>query len=279
MGTFITIILLGRKRGEKLPRPLRRYGNSKVYHVIFKGIDNQDIFYDDPDRKIFLKHISITKELFNYNLYAYCLMINHVHLVIKCQDAFLSKCIQSLLIRYAHYFNKKYKRTGPLFQNRFKSKNVENPIYFIDLCRYVHRNPEKAGVAKTQDYQWSSYKEYIEKADLVDTNILLHYFNNDVNEFIKDTTKIIHNENLEDYFEYELIERLNDEQLAHIIMQKFKIKDIRNIAIFFKLKNKDDLVKDLEVIKNINGTNIAQVARTIRVNRKLLEKVWNNQSK
>lgn len=262
----------------KLTRPLRRYGNSKVYHVIFKGIDNQDIFYDDQDRRIFLKHLSITKKNFNYNIYAYCLMVNHVHLVIKCQDQFLSKSIQSLLVRYVHYFNKKYKRIGPLVQSRFKSKNVENQIYFIDLCRYVHRNPENAGIAKTQDYEWSSYKEYIGNAKIVDKNVLLHYFNNDVNEFVKNTTKTIPNENLEDYFEYELVERLNDEQLAHIIMQKFNIKDISDIAVFFKNKSNEELIKDLEVIKSINGTNKTQVARTIRVSRRLLERVWANET-
>ena len=258
----------------KLPRPLRRYGNSKVYHVIFKGIDNQDIFYDDEDKKFFLKHVSITKKIFNYSLYAYCLMGNHVHMVIKCPDEFLSKSMQCLMIRYVQYFNKKYKRIGTLVQNRFKSKNVENQTYFIDLCRYVHRNPEKAGIAKTQSYEWSSYKEYIGKAKIVDKHVLLHYFNNDVDEFIRNTTKMMPNENLEDYFEYELIERLNDEQLARIIMQKFDINDISDIPVYFKNKSKDELIKDLEVIKKINGTNKTQVARTIRVNRKLLKKVW-----
>lgn len=258
-----------------MPRPLRRYGNSKVYHIIFKGIDDQDIFYDDQDRKVFLKHISITQENFNYTVYAYCLMVNHVHMVIKCQDEFLSKAMQSLLIRYVHYFNKKYKRIGPLLQNRFKSKNVENQIYFVDLCRYVHRNPEKAGIAKTQDYEWSSYKEYIGKAKIVNKNVLLHYFNNDVNEFIKNTTKTMPYESLEDYYEYELMGKLTDEQLANIIMEKFKIEDISNISVFFKNKSNDELVDDLEIIKNIKNTNITQVARTIRVNRKLIEKLWN----
>ena len=118
-----------------MPRPPRLYSHSKVYHIILKGIDDQDIFYDDRDREFFLKQISITKSEFNYMLYSYCLMGNHVHMVIKCLDVFLSKCIQSLLIRYVYYFNKKYKRKGPLVQNRFKSKHVENLQYFIDVCR------------------------------------------------------------------------------------------------------------------------------------------------
>ena len=132
-----------------MPRIPRIYSNSKVYHIILKGIDDQDIFYDNRDREYFLKQISITKTEFNYMLYSYCLMSNHVHMVFRCQDIFLSKCIQSLLIRYVHYFNKKYKRKGPLVQSRFKSKQVESLQYFIDVCRYVHRNPENAGIELT----------------------------------------------------------------------------------------------------------------------------------
>ena len=75
-----------------MPRPLRVFSNSKVYHIILKGIDSQTIFYDDQE--IFLKQISITKNEFDYIMYAYCLMVNHVHLVIKCDDIFLSKAMQ-----------------------------------------------------------------------------------------------------------------------------------------------------------------------------------------
>ena len=91
-----------------MPRPPRLYSHSKVYHIILKGIDDQDIFYDERDREFFLKQISITKTEFNYMLYSYCLMSNHVHMVIRCPNIFLSKCVQSLLIRYVYYFNKKF---------------------------------------------------------------------------------------------------------------------------------------------------------------------------
>ena len=85
-----------------MPRSSRFFSKSKVYHIIFKGIDGQTIFYDDQDREFFLKQISITKNEFNYIVYAYCLMVNHVHLVIKCEDAFLATSMKSLLVRYVH---------------------------------------------------------------------------------------------------------------------------------------------------------------------------------
>lgn len=257
-----------------MARPLRFFSNSKVYHIILKGVDSQSIFYDDQDRNFFLKQISITKNEFNYIVYAYCLMVNHVHMVIKSEDIFLSKAMQSLLVRYVHYFNKKYKRTGTLMQNRFKSKNIEYEKYFIDVCRYVHRNPENAGIALTQNYEWSSYKEYIGKEKIINKSVLLHYLNNDINEFVRDTLKITEIEDMEKYAEYEMIDKLTDEQLIQYILKKFYIKDVSDIPIFFKSQNKDGIEKVIKEISNIEGTNITQVARVTRLGRRFIEKAW-----
>lgn len=257
-----------------MPRPPRLYSNSKVYHIILKGIDDQDIFYDDKDRNYFLKQILETKTEFNYVVYSYCLMSNHVHMVIKCQDIFLSKSIQSLLIRYVHYFNKKYKRSGPLVKNRFNSKNIENLQYFIDVCRYIHRNPENAGIELTQNYQWSSYKEYVGKSKIINKNILLNYFNNDINKFIEYTVKTINEKEIEDYIEYEIIGKLNDTQLSELIMNKFIINDISDIPSFFKNIRGDELENCIQIIKNIQGVNKNQVARVTRLGRKIVERIW-----
>lgn len=241
---------------------------------MIKGIDNQDIFYDDQDRRIFLKHILESKKEFNYNVYAYCLMDNHVHMVIKSQKEFLSKAIQSLMIRYVHYFNRKYKRTGPLVQNRFKSKNIENQRYFLEVCRYVHRNPENAGIEKTENYQWSSYSEYLGKPKIIDKNILLHYFNNDLNEFIKFTQKNEYFEDLNELAEYEMMSKLTDGQLAYIIMQLFNINDVSEIPSFFKNIRKEEQRSYIERLKKIKGTNKTQLSRVIRINRRIIEKNW-----
>ena len=202
-------------------------------------------------------------------------MGNHVHMVIKSEDVFLSKSIQSLLIRYVYYFNKKYKRKGPLVQNRFNSKQVENLQYFIDVCRYVHRNPENAGIELTQKYKWSSYTEYIGRKMIIEKDILLHYYNNDVNKFIEDTIKNVREKNIEDYIEYEIIAKLNDEQLTGAIMNKFKIKDISDVPNFFKNKGGEELERCIEEIKNIKGINKNQVARVTRLGRSKVDKIWN----
>lgn len=239
---------------------------------MFKGIDDENIFYDNKDRNFFLKHLKITKKEFNYQIFAYCLMGNHVHIVLRCEDLALSKGMQSLLIKYAHYFNAKYNRKGPFIQNRFKSKTVENQRYFLEVCRYVHRNPENAKISKTNEYPWSSYQEYLGKEKIIDKKILLHYFNNNLNDFIRYTNKIIQDAN--DFIEYEFIDKLTDEQLVEILIRKFNLKDISEISKMLKFKEKEELKKIFEEIKYIKGTNITQVSRVTRIGRKRLKSIW-----
>lgn len=257
-----------------MPKLLRTYSNSKIYHIILKGIDNQDIFYDDQDRRVFLNDMLKTKKEFDCRFYAYCLMDNHVHLVIKTEKEFLSKCMQSLMIRYVQYFNKKYKRIGTLLQSRFKSKNIEDQRYFLEVCKYIHRNPEKAGIAKTENYEWSSYNEYVGKAKIIDKDVLLHYLDNDINEFIKYTDEDDGYENLDEMAEYEIIKKLTDVQISDIIMKIFDIKVASEMAYYFKNLSKTELKEAVDKLKLIKGTNKTQLARIIRINRSVIERMW-----
>ena len=250
----------------------RKYSNSKIYHIILKGIDDNNIFYDNQDRKIFLDRLKITKKEYNYKLYAYCLMGNHVHMVIRIEDEFLSKAMQSLTIRYASYFNKKYDRKGPFVQNRFKSKNIENQRYFLEVCRYVHRNPEKAGIEKTNTYKWSSYQEYVGREILIDKKILLHYFNNEVESFVKYTNKIDSIEEIMNFADFELSNNLKDEEVIDIIMKRFKIESVKKIGKFFKENGNIEKIKEL---KKIQGISQRQIARITTIGRKKINEIWN----
>lgn len=254
-----------------MSRRLRTYSNSKIYHIIFKGIDNQEIFYDDKDRKYFLNQLKQVKKLFEYDIYAYCLMGNHVHIVIRVEKEELSKVVKNFIIRYVAYFNRKYERKGPLVQDRFKSKNVENLNYFLKVCRYVHRNPENAGMEKTSDYKWSSYKEYIGTPYLINKSVLLHYFNDDINDFIKYTNKVNDISDILDVSEYEILGRLNDSEVMEIIMKQFKLNSEEEVAIFFKNKSIEEKKKCIEELKKIKGTNITQLSRITRLSRNLFK--------
>lgn len=255
-----------------LSRLLRTFSNSKIYHIIYKGVNNQDIFYYNSDRKFFLEQLLINKNQFNYQIYSYCLMDNHIHLLIRIEDEFLSRAMQSLAGRYAQYFNYKYERIGPLFQNRFKSKNVENLRCFLEVCKYIHRNPENAKISKTEDYNWSSYREYIETPKLIDKEILLHYFDNNVDEFVK-YTKSNESNNISDYSEFEIIRKLTDDELKEIIMNNFKIDKDEDVIKIFKGKE-EEIQKKLLILKEIKSTNKTQISRVTGVSQKILKKVF-----
>ena len=159
-----------------MPRMARKVSSTKVYHVILRGNDKQNIFFDEQDYKKFTKEIKNTKEKYGYELYAYCLMTNHVHLVIYDKNNMLSKIMQSLEVTYSAYFSKKYEKTGHLFQNRFLSKEVETREYLMQVCRYVHQNPVKAKISTVDKYKWSSFKEYLYGEKIVNTKMLLSLF-------------------------------------------------------------------------------------------------------
>ena len=159
-----------------MPRMARKESSTKVYHVILRGNDKQDIFFDEQDYKKFIEELKNTKEKYECELYAYCLMTNHVHLVIYDKNNMLSKFMQSLEVTYSAYFSKKYGKTGHLFQNRFLSKVVETREYLMQVCRYVHQNPVKAKISTVDKYKWSSFKEYLYEEKIVSTKMLLSLF-------------------------------------------------------------------------------------------------------
>ena len=251
----------------------RIFSISNIYHIIIKGTDDNDIFYSNDDRQAFLERLKICTQKYKFQILAYCLMSNHVHLVIKVDKKFLSKSIQSLTIRYASYFNKKYDHKGPFVQNRFKSKNIENLDYFLKVCRYVHRNPEKAGIAKTFNYKWSSYNEYINEEKIINKHILMHYYNNNINDFIEYTNTYENIDEIENIADFELDSRIKDEDLVEIILRKFLLNSANEISSFFKDKNNR---VELRKLKNINGLSISQISRVTRVNRASIKKILDN---
>lgn len=144
-----------------MPRQRRKKSSTGVYHVIAKGINREQIF-NQPREKLYLKRI-LEEFLSNYDveIYAYCIMSNHVHLIIKSEFQELSMYMAICLAKYAEYYNYKHKRNGHVFQNRFKSECIESSQYFWNCLRYIHLNPLKANQTKNiVDYKYSSMSEY-----------------------------------------------------------------------------------------------------------------------
>ncbi len=257
-----------------LPRTVREKSVSNVYHIIFRGNDKQDIFYDDQDRLYFLEKIIETKEKFNYEVYAYCLMDNHIHLIIKVKDNILSKAMQSLEVRYVAYFNKRIQRCGHLFENRFYSKRIEFLSYFLNVCRYVHRNPEKANMEKTDNYKWSSFNSYISQINnykaIVNTKVLLHYFDNNIEKLKKFTLEYDDKDDLYQLAEFELISKLSEDEICDIIKKKFNLKNASDISLL----GENEKSQALKELKNIVGTSQAQISRVTRLTKYYINKIW-----
>lgn len=145
------------------------YFPGAYYHIYNRGNGKEDIFFEDNDYFFYLKRLKDNLQKHEVKLLCYCLMPNHIHLLVKQEkEQPIFKFISSLHTSYAKYVNKKHDRVGHLFQDRFKQVIVENEEQLLHLTRYIHLNPVIGGlVEKPEDFAWSSFKEYIGEGKLI----------------------------------------------------------------------------------------------------------------
>lgn len=131
-----------------MPRGKRLLGSSGYMHIVARGINRQDIFFDDNDRKSFMNIMLHLRKEMDFDITAYCLMDNHVHLIIHDEKKRFSLIMKRLLICYVYHFNEKYNRTGHLFENRFKSECIESIRYLAAAVKYYTTILKRPGSAK-----------------------------------------------------------------------------------------------------------------------------------
>lgn len=156
-----------------MPRTARQASNSNVYHVTARGAGRRRIFEDDEDRRFFTNKLYKLSEKDKVELFAWCLMDNHVHILVKADASDLSKGFHRLATSYACYFNGRHDHVGPVFQDRFDSFPVETEEYLLMTMRYIHLNPLDTGIVHPEDYRWSSYGEYVSESRLCNTSVVL----------------------------------------------------------------------------------------------------------
>lgn len=159
-----------------MPRAARKKSATDVYHIVVRGANHQMIFEEEADYKKYLNILLHYKEEQHFDVYAYCLMNNHIHLLIHTPETSLENIFRRVNTTYSMWFNMKYDRVGFLQQGRYFSEPVEDMRYLNNVVRYIHQNPFKAGleVYPGEKYPWSSIYEYEnEKTDLVDTSLVL----------------------------------------------------------------------------------------------------------
>lgn len=131
------------------------------YHIITRGNQKQKVFLEQSDFDEFILRLRRYKRKSGFSLYGYCLMSNHLHIIGEPKETEnLAKFMHGLLRSYTAYFNKKYKKTGHLWENRFKSKVIVKDGYLVDSIHYIELNPVRANMIKSAgEYLWSSHKE------------------------------------------------------------------------------------------------------------------------
>jgi len=133
-----------------------------IYHIISKGIEGIDIFTDDVDRNKFLQLLQKMVNSHKVHLFSYVLMDTHFHLLLKTEEANLSQAMQFLNSSYSHWFNIRHIRKGHLFQDRYKSHLVLNPLYLYSVASYISLNPVEAGLVNPpEEYPWSSFQYFL----------------------------------------------------------------------------------------------------------------------
>jgi len=209
-----------------MPRQAREKSKNGTYHIILRGINQQQIFEEAEDYEKLLEIIKYCKSISEFEIYAYCLMGNHIHLLIKVQKEPIEQIFKRICGRFVYWYNIKYQRVGHLFQDRFKSEPVETTDYLMTVIRYIHQNPVKAGICKEiEDYPYSSFKAYIDRAKIVDTEFILNM--RGLERFVK-FNRIKNDDRCLDIAEKAIV-RVTDEQAKMIIK---KISKCDSVADF-----------------------------------------------
>lgn len=148
-----------------MARPLRIEFPGAWYHVMNRGRRGEDIFTDRQDFESFLTVLQDSTEMFRFRVSAYCLMSNHYHLLVQTPAGNLSRVMRHVNGVYTQRYNRRRKIDGQLFRGRYKSILVDEDSYLLELLRYIHRNPVRAGIcASVAEYKWSSHQGYVSAA-------------------------------------------------------------------------------------------------------------------
>ena len=248
-----------------MSRKARVKSESGIYHIMLRGINQQQVFEDTEDYEKFLDILRDCKEICRFEIYAYCLMGNHLHLLIKEGTESLEQMFKRICGRFVYWYNVKYRRIGHLFQDRFKSEPVDSDAYFYAVLRYIHQNPIKAGLCKrVGDYTYSSYLEYVNVNDLVDREYVLGQMT--IDEFVGLNNQTVDMDCMD--ISEKPVNRATDEQAKTMIR---KISKCENASDFQALdvKVRDKYLKKLRE----KGISIRQLSRLTGVSFNLIRKI------
>lgn len=244
-----------------MPRSKREISESGFYHITVRGNGQQIIFEGDHDRSMFLKYLINARDKTKLKIIAWCLMDNHVHLLVEDEHQAISKLMHSLSSAYAVYFNRKHGRVGHLFQDRFSSTPVGADAHLLEAVQYIHNNPAKAGICQMEDYPWSSFGEYVRGGEITSTSLVLGMLGG-IDQFILFSRNHAPVQSLDKT----LPRRLKDEkalEVAQLALCKNGIKGGLESLKTIDVKKRNDVLLELSE----SGLSIRQMQRLTGIGR------------
>ena len=247
-----------------MPRSARKKGKTGVYHIITRGINRQEIFQDDEDKNVYLDRLCRYKNECLYEVYAYCLMSNHIHLLIKEGEESISGIMKKIGASYVYWYNRKYDRVGHLFQDRYKSETIENDAQLLVTTRYILQNPVKIGL---KIEEWTSYTDYLRGSGVTDTGLVMGILGNSKKEQMKEFISYMNDVDTNKYLEYENQNRMTDKNAKQKIMEIGKVQHCQELQNFDRQK-RDYVIRKLRD----EGITIRQLERLTGISRGRIQK-------
>ncbi len=229
-------------------------------HIIIRGTGRQILFEDDNDYRYFIKLLRQCSEETEIKVAAYCLMDNHVHLLIRDSNLNTSLFMKKLCISYAGYYNRKYDRVGHLFQDRYKNENVNDEKYYLTVLRYILRNPANAGICMADKYRWSSFSLYYSSDSFIEQKLIRELFQDEsaFRAYVSTPTDDI-------CMEYEF---KRDDEWAKKKLQAVLGNDSGMALQNMDIKSRDESLRKLKTA----GMSVRQIARLTGINRGVVQK-------
>ncbi len=243
-----------------MPRVARIKGETGFYHITLRGNGRRILFEDDDDRMKYLALLQRFACSDDFYIMAYCLMDNHVHLLIYACEEKLDAVMKQMSVTYAKYFNNRWGHVGHVFQGRYGSVPIESDHQLLATVRYVHRNPEEAHVSSASDYTWSSYGAYMGMRSFVRTEMVL---------------EMLHGPDgfreLCEPYEYEpkvINSRSDNEECSHAAKQILQLASLELVSHMSRYE-RDDAIRKLL----LTGMSIRQIERTLGIGRGVISRV------
>jgi len=245
-----------------MPRKARKDTSGRFFHIIVQGIGKERVFHDDNTKGYYLSCLQKYKELYPVKILGFCILDNHTHVLLSAKDTQeLSAYFKRVNSDYAMYYNRLNKRAGYVFRDRFKSEVIESIKYMTNCLAYIHNNPLKAGLVDvSEEYEWSSYSNYIKRTGIVDFDEALTLFDTSSQNIRAIMTELT----LWNWLEHGDKEYEDTEVVLKELLEKYKVgltEVKRNIALSKKIAE--------EIIERC-GANVSNVAEILEIGKETL---------